>query len=264
MKRVLIVAAIVLSCLALAVSRVQKAASAPTAQARNGKGPVVVELFTSEGCSSCPPADALLRRLESNPSLNGAEIIVLGWHVDYWDHQGWRDRFSAKDFTERQQSYAGALGSDQVYTPQMVVDGRTEFVGSDESKARSTIGQAAREVKAQVSLSSLASGPRDYSIAIEVTSLPPGVHSAYATLVITETELTSDVKAGENSGRTLQHAAVVRRREAVGVVSAGTPFRTKVKLSADKTWRPEHLKAAVLLEDSDSLAIVGAASIPLR
>jgi hypothetical protein len=264
MKRALIVAAIVLSCLALAVSRVQKAASAPTAQGRNGKGPVVVELFTSEGCSSCPPADALLRRLESNPSLNGAEIIVLGWHVDYWDHQGWRDRFSAKEFTQRQQDYAGAFSSEQVYTPQMVIDGRTEFVGSDEDKTRSTIGLLASEPKAPVSLSSLVSGSRDFSIAVEVPSLPPGVKAANVVLAITESGLTSDVKAGENSGRTLQHAAVVRRQEVLGTAFAGSVFRTKVKISADKGWHTEQLKAAVLLADKNTRAIVGAASIPLR
>src|SRR5215469_7788691 len=92
--------------------------------------PVIVELFTSEGCSSCPPADALLARLESAQPVSGAQIIALEEHVDYWDHLGWMDPFSSAEWTRRQQDYSGAFRRDGEYTPQMVVDGREEFVGS--------------------------------------------------------------------------------------------------------------------------------------
>src|SRR5213594_3831029 len=99
------------------------------------RGPVLVELFTSEGCSSCPPADALLARLEKSQPVAEAEIIVLSEHVDYWNRLGWRDPFSSVEFTLRQQRYTEGFRRDGAYTPQMVVDGRVEFVGSDERQA---------------------------------------------------------------------------------------------------------------------------------
>src|SRR5947209_11195860 len=106
---------------------------------------VVVELFTSEGCSSCPPADELLGRMRQHSSMNGAEIIPLGFHVDYWDHQGWRDRFSSHAYTERQEHYASRFQLEGPYTPQMVVDGTTEFVGNNSSRAQQVIAEAAAQ-----------------------------------------------------------------------------------------------------------------------
>src|SRR5258708_30693112 len=104
--------------------------------------PVIVELFTSEGCSDCPPADVLLEKLIATQPIGGAEIIGLGQHVDYWDRLGWKDRFSSSALTNRQQLYQTRFGTESIYTPQMVVDGRTEFVGSDASAARKAIEKA--------------------------------------------------------------------------------------------------------------------------
>src|SRR5713226_6417670 len=116
----------------------QAASESPQASVPAGgkKTPVVVELFTSEGCSDCPPADALLTRLEQTQPVPGAEVITLEEHVDYWDRQGWADPFSSSDFTRRQNDYAEAFRLHSIYTPQMVVDGRTEFVGSRDGAAR--------------------------------------------------------------------------------------------------------------------------------
>jgi len=118
---------------------------------------VIVELFTSEGCSSCPPADAVLQRLESS-----GEAIVLGEHVTYWDRLGWKDRFSAESFTQRQEEYVRRFRIESAYTPQMVVNGQAEFVGSDEGRARQEILKAAREPKARVELS-----PEDEGVLVQ-------------------------------------------------------------------------------------------------
>src|SRR5213083_248603 len=156
MKRLLegitLISLSIVSVLTLVRSQV-KVSSSGAAEA--GRTPVVVELFTSEGCSSCPPADALLAKLDHEQRLGNAEIIALEEHVDYWDQQGWRDPFSSAQWTERQQDYAAAFRNDGVYTPEMVVDGRAEFVGSSQSRARSAIAEAVREPKAEVTLMSL-------------------------------------------------------------------------------------------------------------
>ena len=112
--------------------------------------PVIVELFTSEGCSSCPPADQLLAKLESQQPVAGVHIIVLSEHVDYWDRLGWRDPFSSAQFTNRQQDYARLFHDDGPYTPEMVVDGTTGFVGNQSADALRAITQAARTDKSSV------------------------------------------------------------------------------------------------------------------
>ena len=115
---------------------------------------VVVELFTSEGCSSCPPADALLAQLVSDQKIAGAEVIALEEHVDYWNHLGWTDPFSSQEFTFRQQEYEEKFRTGSVYTPQMIVDGRDEFAGGNMVRARAAIAKAAQAPKANIQLAS--------------------------------------------------------------------------------------------------------------
>ena len=126
------------------------AASQVTSQSANIS--VVVELFTSEGCSSCPPADQLLAKLEAEQPIKNVEIIALEEHVDYWNDGGWMDPFSSDSATIRQYAYASAIGNGNAYTPQMVVDGQSEFVGSRERQARDAIEQAASRQKIDVSV----------------------------------------------------------------------------------------------------------------
>src|SRR6516162_9524555 len=131
------------SLLALAVLGPALAAAEP-------RPPVLVELFTSEGCSSCPPADAALAALARDPAFRTAEVIALELHVDYWNHLGWADPFSSAAFTTRQQGYAEAFGQRGTSTPQLVVDGAAELVGSNEAGARTAVAAAAREPKTRV------------------------------------------------------------------------------------------------------------------
>src|SRR5271167_2275510 len=128
-------------------SRTTRAAETPTP-----RPVVVVELFTSEGCSSCPPADDVLASLAMQNAVDGVQIIPLGMHVDYWNYLGWGDRFSSPQFSDRQQQYARMFNSNEVYTPQMIVDGTEQFVGSDRQKAIAAIANAAAQAKGNVAI----------------------------------------------------------------------------------------------------------------
>ena len=133
------------------------ASFSPVQAASSSTTPVIVELFTSEGCSSCPPADTLLSRYVKNSPVPGVEIIALGEHVDYWNHNGWADPFSSVQFSQRQSDYSHAFRLDSVYTPQIIVDGRAQLVGSDGDAAEAAIRRAARLPHAAVSVAQAAS-----------------------------------------------------------------------------------------------------------
>jgi hypothetical protein len=210
--------------------------------------PVLVELFTSQGCSSCPPADQVLARLEAQQPVRGAEIIVLSEHVDYWNRLGWTDPFSSPRFSERQRRYSLQLRAD-AYTPQMIVNGRAAFVGSDERRARREIELAARtSVFPEVHMD----GPSTVHIA--VTSLPKQVG---LWLAVTECGLSSDVRTGENGGRRLTHTGVVRSLESVKLDQSG---KARVNLSLRNDWKVENLRVVVFVQDRVSLAVLGAAT----
>jgi hypothetical protein len=243
-------------------------ADAP-AKSERTRAPVVVELFTSEGCSSCPPADALLARLEREQPVAGAEVIALAQHVDYWNDLGWADPFSSHEASERQGDYASAFGNDGVYTPQMVIDGRAEFPGGNSGKAFDTIAQAAREPKAEVVLTRAGTqGDADDALrlAVRVSKLPKLTDgdTADVLLVVTESGLSSDVQRGENAGHKLAHVGVVRRLMKIGYLSAAdAPFTAEPTVALDKNWRRENLRAVVFLQEHTSRRVVGAVSLKL-
>ena len=219
--------------------------------------PIVVELFTSEGCSSCPPADAFLAQLEHQP-IPGADIIPLGLHVDYWNYIGWKDRFSSPLMTARQQRYTTALHLDSAYTPQLVIDGQSEFVGSDTQKIRQAIEHAAatpKQVMIELSLSS--------ANALNVRIPGSTRQSSEVLLAITETNLTTSVGAGENHGRTIHHAAVVRELRSLGPLSSNG-FSSSVPLALARDWNRENLRAVIFVQEKDSRHILGAASLPIK
>lgn len=233
--------------------------------------PVIVELFTSEGCSSCPPADDVLARLEKEQPVAGAEIIALGQHVDYWNRLGWNDPYSSAAFSRRQSDYSRAFGQNGVYTPQMVVDGRTEFNGSDARAARAAIAHAAQWQKASVTLArngDAASKTGSIALQVRVANLPRLARgdSADAWLAITESGLGTDVPRGENAGRRLQHSAVVRRLERLAVTAAPPANGAAVWTAAPVValapqWKRANLRLVVFVQERNSRRMLGAAAM---
>jgi len=221
---------------------------------------VVVELFTSEGCSSCPPADELLGHLRQDLSAKNVQVIPLGFHVDYWNSLGWKDRFSSAEFTQRQEQYTRALKVDGPYTPEMVVDGEVEFVGNDAGQAQRTIRQQASQLEtAQVKIAPV--GTDQLKIQAKGPAAPSG-GNALVLLAITEDNLSTQVGAGENGGRTLHHAAVVRELRQVGTLKNGA-FETTVPLKLENGWKRNDLRAVVFVQNGPSGKIEGAASVAL-
>ncbi|TGD83101.1 DUF1223 domain-containing protein [Hymenobacter wooponensis] len=220
--------------------------------------PVVVELFTSEGCSSCPAADDALRQLETAQSVAGVEVLALGEHVDYWNRLGWKDPFSAAAFTERQRQYAAAFNTNS-YTPQAVVNGRTELVGSRQSALGTAIEQAAKAPRAAEELTCAGA-----ALHVRVGQLPAGTGASTVLLAFTETGLSSQVGRGENSGRLLRHAAVVRELRPLGSIKPDGTFAATPPLALDPKWKAANLKAVVLVQENASRHIVGVGSLPLR
>jgi hypothetical protein len=218
---------------------------------------VVVELFTSEGCSSCPPADALLGRLRQEKFADGLEVVPLGLHVDYWNYQGWTDRFSSGAYTRRQQKYADRFRIEGPYTPQMVVDGEWQFTGSDALRARQAILQAAqRPQPAQIQISS--ANPDNLKVQVRAQ----GGVSDDVLLAVTEDNLASKVHAGENGGRELHHWAVVRELRSLGRLHDGS-FETAVPLKLQKDWKREDLRIVIFVQDPATGRIDGAATLPV-
>src|SRR5258708_16673706 len=182
-------------------------------QAQDKRVPVIVELFTSEGCSSCPPADTLLSRLDRAQPVGGAQIIELEEHVDYWNQLGWVDPFSSPQYRVRQNDYAQRVSIDSVFTPQMVVNGQAQFSGGDGSRALQEIGRAAQAPGVQVDLRTAANSrdPELLDLFVQVTNLTAGkTRRADVYLAVTEKDLVSNVLRAENSGRHLRHAPPLR------------------------------------------------------
>lgn len=235
-------------------------------ESRNQRVPVLLELFTSEGCSSCPPADELLNRLDQSQPVSGVEVIAMSEHVDYWNRLGWADPFSSAQFSERQNDYANVFGPDEIYTPQMIVDGRAQFVGSNSSRASSAIATAARDPKAEMTviLAKRATSLADeVPIDIHVANLPSvsAGDTAELMLAITESGLRSNVSRGENSGRKLIHTAVVRKLAGLGSLSGSFNSETTVRI--EKQWNRSSLKVVVFVQERASRRVLGAASVSL-
>jgi hypothetical protein len=234
------------SLLALAVLGPALAAAEP-------RPPVLVELFTSEGCSSCPPADAALAALARDPAFRAAEVIPLELHVDYWNDLGWADPFSAPEYTARQEQYARVLGGEGLYTPQMVVDGWVSGVATPGSLRRG-VEKAAGKGKARLEV--LVSSARP---GLDVVVRSPSGLSGRLLVVLSEDRLSSKVERGENRGRTLAHAPVARLLVDDGPVAPEHHLR----LGLSSGWRREQLKVVVFVQEQGGRVVaVGTAPVP--
>jgi hypothetical protein len=225
----------------------------------------VVELFTSQGCSSCPPADRLLSRLASDPRYEG-KVIPLSFHVDYWNYIGWTDPYSSRRWSERQQLYAArTFHTNRIYTPQVVVNGRAECVGSQEGAVIDRItGALAAEPAGRVSLALDPPTP-DGHLRVKVgakLAKAAGPGSLDLWVAVYESGLSTPVKAGENASRTLRNDRVVRRFEKALTLpaAAGAEKSGEIVLGLDKRWKTENLGVAAFLQDPATLAIEGAAA----
>ena len=215
-----------------------------------GRIPVLLELFTSEGCSSCPPADRLLEKLDREQPVVGADLIVLSEHVDYWNYLGWSDPYSLPAFSQRQHDYAVKLGTEEVYTPQLVVDGKKHFVGSNRAAALSAIEEAMRAPKALVRLQVVRNGV-DVEVHLEVGGGAGGV----AYLALASEREKSQVARGENAGHELGHVAVAYSIKKIGTVSHDAGLQKDLRVGV----RPGGARIIVVVQDAKTGSVVGVA-----
>jgi hypothetical protein len=227
--------------------------------------PVLVELFTSEGCSDCPPADQVLAQLTGNNLVDGIDVIAMSEHVDYWNRLGWSDPFSDAQFSMRQNEYAQAFGNRDVYTPQMVVDGQLEFVGSNRVKAIQSIAHAAQVPKASITITQIGRDKEMVKLQVSVDPTPglPRSDPADVFLAVTENNLYSNVARGENQGRRLMHAAVVRKLSLIGKISEGRSFSAAPVVQVDRQWKAKDLRAVAFVQARKDRRILAVSSISL-
>jgi hypothetical protein len=241
---------------------------APHAKAQTSataaRKPVVVELFTAEGCSSCPPADVLLQKLQQDQPVAGAEIIALEEHVDYWNHDGWVDPFSSPEWTERQKAYVSLVKKD-AYTPELVVDGSSQFVGNNPHAAVVEIEKAAQAEKTEVTISSgKPEAKNSLRFAVSVGKLvgnKPG-DAVEVWLAVTEDGLHSDVSRGENAGHVLHHTATLRSLHKIGVADASgasASFTGDTLVKFDSHWDMKNVHVVAFVQEKKSREILGAA-----
>ena len=242
----------------LAVARPEPTAVSDTPASH----PVVVELFTSQGCSSCPPADRLLGKLgEEQPG----RVIPLAFHVDYWNHDGWYDPFSSRRWSERQAAYARKFNLNGPYTPEAVIGGSREMIGSREALVRAAIASDAARPSAELAVRLLPDGDK---LRVDVDVERPDAlreRKLEVMVAVYETGLVTAVAHGENRGRTLRDEDVVRLLARAGKLPAGGPARASAssELTLEKDWNRARLGVAAFLQDPHSLEICGASAVSL-
>ena len=222
-------------------------------------GVAVVEMFTSQGCNSCPPAEEVLTEIERDARTRGRQVFALGFHVDYWDDLGWPDQFADAAYTARQEAYARAFGSGRLYTPQMVVNGTVEFVGSDRRRAEDAIASAlASPGTTPLTLSIQDFGGSGQRVVLEHRNERPP-QRAVLNVAIVERGLDSDIARGENAGRTLRQDNVVRAFTSVALDAE----RGRVELPTPPDLDPRQATVVGYVQHEGNGAIVGATAVEL-
>ena len=219
--------------------------------------PVLVELFTSEGCSSCPPADALIERMDKSQPIAGAQLIVLSEHVDYWDHDGWKDPNSSSLLTERQRAYEAPLGQTTAYTPQIVVNGSREVHPNDPQQTLTLLQQAAFDLKVPLRITALKIESANLHAHIEADTNNTN-HSADIFVAVALDHVESQVLHGENGGHRLTHVAVVQELRKIGKLSKGKPFAEDVDLKLKPDTDPRNIRVIAFAQEPGPGKLLGA------
>jgi hypothetical protein len=218
-----------------------------------------VELFTSEGCSSCPPADDFVRKLDELQPIPDAQLIVLSEHVDYWDHEGWKDPYSSSAFTDRQAAYERSLGVSAPYTPQLIVDGTSEIHLADPQQVEKMLQKEAATPKISVRLES-----------VRIDSGNPGLLRAHVTageggsskgdvyLAVALNQADSHVLRGENGGRHLVHTAVVMDLVKIGKLEKGQIFAQDAQVNLKPGIDPLNLRVIAFVQSPGQGKLLGA------
>jgi len=229
----------------------------PDADAR----PIFVELFTSEGCSSCPPADALLQQMDATPHFAGAQLIVLSEHVNYWDHDGWQDPNSSAELTERQAAYVKVLGLKEPYTPQLIVNGTHEMSANDPEQIDKVLRDAASTPTIPVRIGEASVDARN-PLVVRMRIAADGssdMHNADVYVAVALDRVESQVLRGENGGRHLTHAAVVVELKKVGKLSKGKSFDEVVQLKLKPGIDPKNVRLVAFVQEPGPGKLLGAA-----
>ena len=225
--------------------------------------PVLVELFTSEGCSSCPPADEFLARLNREQPLSGITVIGIEEHVDYWNHDGWIDPYSSPEWTSRQVAYVDRLNEKSAYTPQAVIDGQRSIVGVRERELLQSIQESARQSQSEIE-ANLEAFATDGVLKVHVRAAklePSAKDSVEIWLAIAEKNLASQVNKGENAGRELSHSAVLRFLKKLGTANGngGATFDGSAQVKLNRDWKPQNIETIVFAQEKKSRRVLGVA-----
>jgi hypothetical protein len=241
-------------CFSAFIGKNKSTAKKDTVKA-DGKGFAVLELFTSEGCSSCPPADELMAKIQEE--AHGKDIYLLAYHVDYWNRLGWKDIFSSADFSNRQIQYGRWLGGVQIYTPQVIVNGKAEFVGSDESALRNAIsGELATKTSATLTLQAQPDGER-LKVQYQASKAKQG---SSLLIAVVQKNAQSKVERGENAGHTLSHVQIVRKLQNEPLNASGNGSTT---IALPKGFNNQSWEVLGLIQDQSNGEILGVAKADL-
>lgn len=220
--------------------------------APSDKGFAVVELFTSEGCSSCPPADALIAKVQKESA--GKPVYILAFHVDYWNHLGWKDQFSDAAYTSRQKQYTRWLRSDQLYTPQAIVNGHSEFVGSEESTMRNAVKNSLQKsAKTDVVLKDVKAEGDKISLQYNAAG---ETNNTSLVVALVEKNAVSKVERGENGGRTLSHVQIVRKLQSINLAGHAGGM---VTITAPSGFNADGWELIAFAQNASTGEITGAA-----